>query len=180
MFLELLRTCINISYQNFIFMIRIQILVFEIHKLFPSWLLVVSLCHLPDLIPWLIAPISLGDKPPLGGQYDPPQIFLPHPKLAVSVLQIGYYTIMYTTLSTESMATDDIFKYIFLNENIWIWIKISLKFVSKGSINNIPALVQVMAWCRLGDKPLSEPMMDNLPMHICITRPQWVNVILKM
>ena len=36
---------------------------------------------------------------------------------------------------------DDIFKRIFLNENIWIPIKISLKFVSKGSINNIPALV---------------------------------------
>ena len=31
-----------------------------------------------------------------------------------------------------------------------------------------------MAWCRSGDKPLSEPMMVSLPMHICITRPQWV------
>ena len=36
---------------------------------------------------------------------------------------------------------DTIFKHIFLNENIWIPIKISLKFVPKGSINNIPALV---------------------------------------
>ena len=54
---------------------------------------------------------------------------------------------------------DDIFKYIFLNEYIWILIKISLEFVPKGSINNIPALVQVMAWRRPGDKPLSEPMM---------------------
>ena len=52
-----------------------------------------------------------------------------------------------------------IFKCIFLNENIWITIKISLKFVPKGPINNIPALVQVMAWCRPGDKPLSDPMM---------------------
>ena len=50
---------------------------------------------------------------------------------------------------------DDIFKCIFLNENIWIPIKMSLKFVSEGPINNIPALVQVMAWCRTGDKPLS-------------------------
>ena len=32
-----------------------------------------------------------------------------------------------------------------------------------------------MAWRRPGDKPLSEPMMVSLPMHICITRPQWVN-----
>ena len=36
---------------------------------------------------------------------------------------------------------DDIFKCIFLNENFWIPIKISLKFVPKGSINDIPALV---------------------------------------
>ena len=70
---------------------------------------------------------------------------------------------------------DDIFKCIFLNENVWISIKISLKFVSKGSINNIPALVQIMAWRRPGDKPLSEPMMVSLLTHICVTRPQWVN-----
>ena len=54
---------------------------------------------------------------------------------------------------------DDIFRYLLLNENIWILIKISLKFVHKGPINNIPALVQIMAWCRPGDKPLSEPML---------------------
>ena len=36
---------------------------------------------------------------------------------------------------------DDIFKCIFLNENVWISIKISLKFAPKGPINNIPALV---------------------------------------
>ena len=53
----------------------------------------------------------------------------------------------------------------------------SLKFVPKGPINNIPALVQKMAWRRPGNKPLSEPMMVNLLMHICVTRPQWVNVI---
>ena len=54
---------------------------------------------------------------------------------------------------------DDIFKCIFLNENRWISIKIALKFVSKVPINNIPVLVQMMAWRRPGDKPLSEPMM---------------------
>ena len=51
---------------------------------------------------------------------------------------------------------DDTFNRIFLNENMWISIKISLKFVPKGPINNIPALVQIMAWRRSGDKPLSE------------------------
>ena len=70
---------------------------------------------------------------------------------------------------------DDTFKRIFLNEDIRILIEISLKFVPKGPINNIPALVQIMAWRRPGDKPLSEPIMVRLPTHICVTRPQWVN-----
>ena len=70
---------------------------------------------------------------------------------------------------------DDIFKCIFLNKNVWIPIKISLKFVPKGPINNIPALVQIMAWRRPGNRPLSEPMSVSLPTHICVTRPQWVN-----
>ena len=63
----------------------------------------------------------------------------------------------------------------FVNENARISIEISLKLVPKGPINNIPALVQIMAWRRPGDKPLSEPMMVRLPTHICVTLPQWVN-----
>ena len=70
---------------------------------------------------------------------------------------------------------DDVFKCNFLNENVWISIEISLKFVPKGPINNIPALVRIMAWRRSGDKPLSEPIMVSLLTHICVTRPQWVN-----
>ena len=70
---------------------------------------------------------------------------------------------------------DDHLKCIFLNGNAWISLKISLKFVPKVRINNIPALVQIMAWRRPGDKPLSEPMMVSLLTHICVTRPQWVN-----
>ena len=52
------------------------------------------------------------------------------------------------------------------------FIKFSLKYVRKGPIDNNPALVQLMAWRRSGDKPLSEPMMISLPTHICVTRPQ--------
>ena len=63
---------------------------------------------------------------------------------------------------------DDTFKRIFLNENIGISIIISLTF------NNIPALVQMMAWRRPGDKPLFEPMVVWLSTHICVTQPQWV------
>ena len=48
-----------------------------------------------------------------------------------------------------------------------------MKFVPKGPINNIPALVQIMTWRRSGGKPVSEPMLVSLPMHICVTRPQW-------
>ena len=74
----------------------------------------------------------------------------------------------------DAISQTTFFKCIFLNENVWISIKISLKFVPKGPINNVPTLVQIMAWCRPGDKPLSEPMMVNLPTHICVPRPQWV------
>ena len=73
--------------------------------------------------------------------------------------------------------TYDTSKRIFLNENVRISIKISLKFVPKGPINNNPALVQIMAWRRPGDKPLSETMMVRLLTHICVTRPQWVKGI---
>ena len=73
------------------------------------------------------------------------------------------------------LFADDTFKRIFLNENIIIPIKISLKFVPKGPINYNPALVQIMAWRRSGDRPLSEPMKVSLLTHICVTRPQWVN-----
>ena len=71
----------------------------------------------------------------------------------------------------------DILKCIFLNENIWISIKILPKLVSKVPINNIPSLVHIMAWCQLGDKSLSEPTMASLLMCICTTQPQSLNNI---
>ena len=54
---------------------------------------------------------------------------------------------------------DIIFKCIFLTKDLWITIKISLKFVPKEPIDSKPALVQVMAWRLTGDKPLPKPMM---------------------
>ena len=68
------------------------------------------------------------------------------------------------------------FKRFFLNENIRMSIKISLKFVPKIRINNITSLVRIMAWHRPGDKPLSKTMMISLLTHICVTLPQWVKV----
>ena len=67
-----------------------------------------------------------------------------------------------------------IFQTTFSSVFSWMSIKISLKIVPKGPINNNPALVQIMAWRRSGDKPLSDPMMVSLLTHICVTRPQWV------
>ena len=71
---------------------------------------------------------------------------------------------------------DNSFRCIFLNENVWISIKISLKFVPKGPIANNPALVQIIAWRRTGDKPLSEPILINPLVHICSTKGRWVNL----
>ena len=61
-----------------------------------------------------------------------------------------------------------------MNKNVRISINFSLMLVPKGLINNIPALVHIMAWRRSGDKPLSELMLVILPTHICVARPQWV------
>ena len=69
---------------------------------------------------------------------------------------------------------DDIFKCIFVNDNVWISIKISLKFAPKARINNILALVQIMAWRRPGGKPLSETIVVSFLAHICVTQPHWV------
>ena len=90
---------------------------------------------------------------------------------------LGQYLICLNTMRPRQNGrhfADDTFKRIFLNETFRISIKISLKSVPKGPINNIPALVQIMAWRWSGDKPLSEPMMVRLLTHICVTRPQWV------
>ena len=69
---------------------------------------------------------------------------------------------------------DDTFKRIFLNEYARVLLKISLKFVPKGPMNNVPALVQIMAWRQPGNKSSSEAMLVRLPTHIWVTRTQWV------
>ena len=71
----------------------------------------------------------------------------------------------------------DIFKYILLNENVWIVTEISLTFAAKGSINNASSLSQIMVWRHPGDKPLSEPMMVTLLALICVDRPLWVKLV---
>ena len=60
-----------------------------------------------------------------------------------------------------AILADDILKCIFMNAKLRILIPISLMFVPKGPIDNKSALVQVMAWCWTGDKPLPVPMLDK-------------------
>ena len=51
----------------------------------------------------------------------------------------------------------DVFKCIFVNENVWIVLKMSLlTFASEVRIDNITALVHIMAWRRLGDHYLKQ------------------------
>ena len=69
---------------------------------------------------------------------------------------------------------DDSFKCNFLDENEGIPLKISLTFVSKGPIDNIRSLVQIMAWRLPCYRPLSDPVMGSLWTHVCVTRSQWV------
>ena len=66
---------------------------------------------------------------------------------------------------------DEIFKCIFLNENVLVSLKISLKFVPKVPLNNIPGLVRIMAWHRQAIIWTNDGY--RLLTHICVTRPQW-------
>ena len=64
---------------------------------------------------------------------------------------------------------DDILKWIFFNENVWILNAILPKFVPKGPIDNNRALEQIMAWYRSGVKSLVTIS------HTCVTRHQRSN-----
>ena len=62
------------------------------------------------------------------------------------------------------MATifaDDIFNCIYAMKMKKVPIQVSLKYVPRSPIDNEAALIQVMARRRIGDKPLSEPMLTQ-------------------
>ena len=61
----------------------------------------------------------------------------------------------------DTILADNIFRHSFMNEKFCMLIKNSLKFVPKVPINNNPALVLIMAWHQIGDKPLSESMLTQ-------------------
>ena len=93
--------------------------------------------------------------------------------VALTLVQGGSGWLYITPGQMASILAGDILKCIFLNQNDKIPIQISLKFVPRNPIYNEPALVQIMAWCRIGNKLLSESMMTWWPislMYICSTR----------
>ena len=68
-----------------------------------------------------------------------------------------------THLSLNEMAA--ILQTTFSNafsEMKFFLIQISLKFVPKDPTDNKSVLLQVMALCWIGDKPLSEPMLIQI------------------
>ena len=98
-----------------------------------------------------------------------------YPDLCCHMVSLGHNEL--THWGREKVAAvsqTTLSKRISLNEIVRISIKVSLKFVPKGPFNNNPALVQIMAWRRSGNKPLSESMKVSLLTHICVTRPQWI------
>ena len=93
-----------------------------------------------------------------------------------ATLTMGKHQLISPPTQNGRYFADGIIKCIFLNWYALMLIINSLKFILKCPINNFPALVQIMAWRRPGDKPLSEPMMIILLTHVCVARLQCVNV----
>ena len=81
----------------------------------------------------------------------------------VHIASHDIYIVLNSSLPGQSGRhfVDDIFGCIFVNEKCYILIKTLLKFVPYGPIDNKPTLVKIMAWRRIGDKPLSELMLSR-------------------
>ena len=93
-------------------------------------------------------------------------------KLACLVFVNTHFSLLINEMRQRQIyhhLANNILKWIFLKSEwkymSWSALKISPLFVPKVLINNIPALVQIMAWRRPGDKPLSEPTIVSLLMH---------------
>ena len=74
---------------------------------------------------------------------------------------VGWYLKYVQPRQNAANLAGVIFKCIFMIEKFCISIRISLKYVLRGPIDNRPALVQVLAWHRTGDKPLPEPTLTQ-------------------
>ena len=96
---------------------------------------------------------------------------LGHELITTEFCAMQFMNMRSKTLKLKKMAV------VFQTTFSWmkcISLAISLKFVPRVPVNNSPALVQIMAWRRPGDKQWFEPMVIRSSMHICVTQPRWV------
>ena len=68
---------------------------------------------------------------------------------------------------------DAILQMIFSDAFLWMksfvfWLKFHWSLFLRVQLTNNPALFKIMAWCRIGDKPLSEPMLAQFTDHIYV------------
>ena len=114
----------------------------------------------PMLIHW-----KMDAWEPISVKFNQNTIIVIHVNLKLSYVEyrpfvsLPQYVNSWRPRQNDRHFADDIFKCIIWHGNTWILIKVSLKFVPKGPINNIPAFVQIMARRRPGDKPLYDSMM---------------------
>ena len=105
------------------------------------------------------------------------KLFLAYKQLSMQILNARRYE------QNGHHFIHGIYFFVFVKENHDIFIQISLTFVSKIAWKiqillqilkwyNMLSLIDVGAWCWLGDKPLSGPILTGS--HGAI-RPQWVN-----
>ena len=96
------------------------------------------------------------------------------PQVWTSPERVSSYDRWLNTLRPRQIrhhCTDYILKSIFLNENCYILIEISLKFVPEVPVDNNSLLVQVMVWRRTGSKSLSDPMNGTPGYHMASPGP---------
>ena len=140
--------------------ILIEIYKFQLKKMHllmsDKWLLY---CIGISVLIWVVADLqsTISILFPVSLQYANPYLWWPK--------RIWFFEMIGTIFNTLRPRQNgrhfpgSILNCICLNENVRISKKISLKFVPMDQRKNIPTLLQIMAWRRPGDKPLSEPMM---------------------
>ena len=87
-----------------------------------------------------------------------------HSVYLTSCHSVCWSILLLTHLPLDKMAAilaDNIFKCIIMNLKLHILNRISLKFATKGPIDNKTVLVQVLVWRQTGDKSLPEPMLNE-------------------
>ena len=67
-----------------------------------------------------------------------------------------------------------LFKFDFLYQSCYIFIHNSLNFVSLGSINNTPALIEVIAW---REEVKSYYPKSYFMTRVCVTCPRWIYIL---